>query len=84
MATYNASERLSGPDMRVSDETSPPVASTRLRVSLLAYPMRGRHAVFGWITWVAYGVPDNTGAGSGYPGVLTNITHSPPLYEVAW
>lgn len=82
MADYTAVERFD--ETEVSYSTRSPVDSPtfvrRIVINQNRYIMRGRHAIHGWVTWVVYGAPDSTGAYSPYPGALTNITYSLPLY----
>lgn len=64
MADYPATDRRIG-CVRVRRYT--PVA--------LRYSMTGWHpGLLVWVSWEVIGVPDRTGAQSGYPGVLTNIS----------
>lgn len=82
MATYTAVERWGESSLGVRLERDPKSFTRRLPVSLTTYVMRGKHAVHGWINWIVYGTPDTTGALSGYPGALTSITYTTPLYNV--
>lgn len=50
-------------------------------LAIVRYQMRGWHSGLGaWVIWPATGNPDTTGAGSGYPGVLTDIAWTAVRY----